>query len=462
MPCSQCGRNFNDGACPFCRHNAPVVQRQPVRGPPPVVVVPLLPGALPPGAVLSFACLRPGRVTVTPVAAGAVLYVLRDTEIEFRASATGLAFGVRIDFGAAAWGGTAGLAGVGSARTLRFVNNAAANNTAIGVTITLAFGGQNVAITVIVFSLTAAPVIADDFPGRSTTDLGVDERVTLGYASLPAGVTALQAGRLRWGFEHGAAASRDTVGLLHDPATNAAPAIFDGTANYIAPGRTSAPGEAVAPRKLVTLKLEIVDGICAGLGVTLPYTVCHPVAHMRERAGQPRRHTQGLAGSGFFGEVFLTPKNVSFRTLRWRESTGALTLWGTMDDGSSGTQHGATVFGNAQHGTIGNGDINNGCVVNQLDNVCSEFIAYVVPDRASPLTKVGSADWPIIWEYTLPTLLPAPAGWTGTWIAMQRAHHKEVMYQTGAMTIFKGHVGCATNDCMPMPLRKEINDPTVP
>lgn len=456
MPCT-CGRaNFTVDTCPSCRFNAPRAQQR-QQPPPPPQVARLLPGQLPVGAMLAISCARVGSFQFTQVASGTTIHVLQGTEIDFRAGATGLAPGVHVEFASALWGGTAGAAGNNGAQRIRFINTSVAPNA--GVTVTLAFGGQQATLNVIVFSLTPRAVIADNFLNRSTTDLGVDERVSLDFVVNPAGITAQQAGGLRWECA-GEAPNRDTVGLFIDPATNAAPtAPFTGTADYIAPCRTATQGAPV-PSKNVTLQLTIVGGVCAGLHVDLHYTIWHPVAHMREVAGGARRHIQGQPSAGFLGEVFLTPRKVSFRTLRWREGTGDLVVSGSFPAGWAGMGHPVTVFANAAHGTIQGGHIVNGSVVNQQDNVFSGGFPYAVPPRASARNEAGSAVWPIKWEYEYPNLVGG--GGAGVWIPMQVALHEARLYEDGSMTIFKGHRNCATNDCMPAPLRKDINDPTVP
>ncbi|HJQ57526.1 MAG TPA: hypothetical protein VJ890_11490, partial [Vineibacter sp.] len=384
--------------------------------------------------------------------------VLKGTDIEFRVSATGVAPPLTVNLTTATWGGAA--AGQGSSKRITFRNPAAANMPANGVTVSVAFGGQTVAVTVIVFALTTTAQIADNFVGRSTTDLGVDERVQLGFATTPVGVSAAEAGGLRWSFDANAAGDRNTVGLVHDPATNAAPlpAMQTGVVDYIAPCRTSPANTAPVPQRAVKLKLSIVNGVCAGLGPELSYVIRMPTAHMREQVGGARRHVQGQPSAGFKGEIFLTPKNVSFRTLGFREGAGAMVVSGAAPVAWAGLAHGTTPFTS----TISGGNSGSGCtVVGIVDDVYSGAFVYAVPPRASPRNVVGTLSWPIDWEYTYPTLPPAPAGWATVWLKMQMAHHRARLYEDGAMEIFKGHEKCASSDCMSVPIRKDVNDPNV-
>ena len=80
---------------------------------------------------------------------------------------------------------------------------------------------------------------------------------------------------------------------------------------------------------------------------------------------------------------------------------------------------------------------------------------------ASGTEEIARQEWPIEWEYVYQDLPPAVT-WTNDFIKMQNAYHRAVLYENGAMTMFKGHEKCATGDCMPAPLRKEIGEPTVP
>ena len=460
--CPVCRRNMVGTVCPFCRAGAPQGRLAPVQAPQASAPVPLAPNTLPPGGNLAVGCARTGQVSFTRLDPANALYVLKNTELEFRAQSTVLPATGTIDLSATTWGGTAGATGRGASNRVRFQTTSASSLPANGATVTLTFGGQTVTIRVIVFELTPTAVIADNFAGRSTTDLGVDERVALGFTTTPVGITAAQAGGLIWSFPAGAA-DRNTLGLFHDPATNAAPlpAVQTGVVNFIAPCRTFAAGTAPVPQKSVTLKLSVAGGLSSGLGVERTYVIRTPTAHMREQTGGARRHTNGQPSSGFKGEIFLTPRNVSFRTLRWREGVGSMVVSGSIPNAWANLAHPVTVFGDATHGTISGGHSVNGCTVNQLDDVFSGSFAYTVPDRASPRNIVGTQTWPIDWEYTYPTLPPAAAGWANDWIKMQKAIHQATLYENGAMTMFKGHVRCASGDCMPEPLRKELNDPTV-
>jgi hypothetical protein len=355
----------------------------------------------------------------------------------------------------ATWGGSAvPNASAGTSKSVTFGTVSNANNPGGALTVTVGFGGQNVAVDCIVYELTATKNFADDVAGRSETDLGVDERLTLGFNSNPVGVTALQAGGLQW-KTLGGAANRNTVGLLHGAGGHAVPVANDGIAHYIAPCRTHLATDPDVGTKEVRLKLEVVAGLCLGRGIELTFRVHKPNAHMTVQAGS-KKHHQGDSSAGFRGVIHLTPRNVSFHTLRWREGVGALKISGPFPAGWAGMAHAPTAHQNAVHGTISN--IANGNTVSQVDNVYSGEIPYatilaaqpgigvLLPALASGSTVMGTEEWPIDWEYTYPDL--ATGNWANDWIKMQKAVHKATLFQNGRMVMFKGHVGCASGECM--------------
>ena len=267
--CPTCGKLMPFGTCLVCNplKKAQVAPKQVAQGAPvfgqqnlqhyqapPQVVAPVLqPGQLPNNAVLQISCKRADQLQYTVLNPANTLFVLKGTKLDFRASAT--VVNQAFSFSAAVWGGTAGAAGQGASKQVTFANNSVA--VAQPSTVTLAFGGQNVAINVVTYELRTDVTFADPFNGRSDTHLGVDERLTLRFATTPANLTAAQIGGLRWGFANNGVPGRDTLGVLHDPATNAAPlpAMQTGIVTYYAPVRTYQQGGMPQPRKEVTLEL---------------------------------------------------------------------------------------------------------------------------------------------------------------------------------------------------------------
>lgn len=358
-PCiGNCGRQVATPGtrCAFCSFGPRAVVRPVVQAPPPIVIVPLAPvlnhvvqnvpppppifnpNTLPPGANLQVTAARSGNLVFSVLDPANLVYVLQGTTIDFRASQTGASVqdAPRINFATTAWGGTAGAAGAANAKSVRFDVLSVSNNALGAYTVILTFGGQTVTIQCVVYSLTTTKVIADNFAGRSTTDFGVDERMTLGFTTQPVGVTALQIGGLRWSV---ADARREKDGLLHNPLTHATPVLPNGTAEYIAPCTTNDGAFFAHKTRIVQLRLRVDSGICVGLGKEFNITVWTPTAHMRKVVGS-ERHTQGVASAGFLGEIFFSPLDVSFRTLSFQEGAGAIRTRGFGNDIEDGvTQH---------------------------------------------------------------------------------------------------------------------------
>jgi hypothetical protein len=420
----------------------------------PVPVPVFNPNTLPVNSNLRVKAARQGELVFTELDPANRLYVLQGTTIEFRAAQVGASpqQGPLINFSTTAWSGTSGAAGAGSSKLVRFDNTSISNNDPGAQTVILGFGGQTVTIRCVVFSLTHTMVIGDPFVGRSTANFGVDERLTLGFNTVPAGVTALEIGGLRWSV---ASPGRNDDGLLHNPATHAAPVLPNGLAEYVAPCRTNT-GQLSQKTRHVQLRLRVDSGLCTGLGANVEITIWSPSMHMRLGVGN-HRHSQYVPSAGFWGQIFLSPKNVSFSTLSFQEGTGAIRTYGFRNDAEDGiTQHAATGANIA----ISTGNINNGCqVVGVLDDVFSGNVpGHVVPTPAYDIV-VGKETWPIYWEYTYRDLVTNL--WTNPWIRTQIAYHVATLYQTGRMTMFKGHIDCAEDLCN-AEVSIGLNEGTVP
>lgn len=425
------------------------------------------PAALPMGANLVMKCRKSGQLAWIDVANNSTLYVLKDTTVQFKADSTGGgAAAATVSYETTQWGGTAPSAnGAGATKNITFSANSATS--ASPSTLTMSFSGQAIQVNIITYSLNIAYTWIDpldNFVNRSQTELGVDERLSLSFTTTPVGVTAVNAGGLLWKFAGGIIADRDTVGLLHNATTHVAPPANTGLADFIAPCRT-APAGQLQTSKEVALQLSVVAGPSIGLGPELKFRIHKPAAHMVQEPGtNPMHWSPGgnpLPSAGFYGRIYFAPKDVSFRTLRWREGTGTMVSSGAMAGDEAGTVHGTTVHVDDVHGTLDHGNANTGCYVNQIDKVRSAAQTYVVPaTMASPITEVGKKQWPIQWEYTYAALDATHPeggdGWTTDWIKMQVAHHTGTLFQNGRFEIFKGHVGCA--DCM-KPISRDLKDP---
>lgn len=424
-----------------------------------VAVAPaLMPGALPAGAVLGMKCRKNGELAWIDVVHNSTLYVLKGTSVELEATCTGGAPDLRalVRLDTAQWSGEGGPA---TSKNKIVGLNFNSASLAAPKSVTVTYGGQAVTVNFIVYTLNIVSTPDDNFVGRSQSDVGVGEIVHLSFNTVPAGITAANAGGLKWRFQNGTPNNRQTLGLLRKPAALTDPE-NTGLADFFAPVRTHAADAAFQTSVEVTVELMIVSGPSIGPAAEKTYRVHKPQAHMRRDAGQPLQHwnpppgNSPVASAGFFGVIFFTPKEVSFRELRWREGTGVMKAWGKCTDGEVGMRHRPTAFGDAVHGTITDGDSNSGCTVNQLDNVRTGGSGGPIPFGASPTTPVGGKEWPIIWQYTYKELVGNT--WKDDWIDMQKAIHKGVMYENGRFTQFKGHIGCV--NCM-KEISIDLDDP---
>ncbi len=424
--------------------------------PPKAVAQTLAAGALPGGAVLELKCRGKGQMAWADVADTSTLFILKGSEVEFKADSTGgsPALRTQIQYTSAQWAGTlpGGAAG-GATKRHTFTTNSAAKGSPW--TLTLTFGGQTVTVNLVVYTLNVVSRPRDPFAGRSQTDLGVDERVELEFTTTPVGVTAAEAGGLLWRPAGvGGVAARDTTGLLQNATTHTGPPANDGKADYIAPYQTHGVGQQIQPSREVTLQLSVVGGPSAGRGPEQKYRVHKPQAHMTRVPGSQLHHLidagTDVPSAGFTGRIYFAPKTVSFRTLRFRENAGVIE--DTLAGDENGTVHTPTDLSDPTVGVIGSGNSATGCLMNGDDNVHSAGDEFQIVSSGSPTTKVGHKKWPIQWEYTYAALDPThPDGvpalawtptWLNVWILMQLAHHIFTQYQNGRSTIFKGHVGC--------------------
>lgn len=399
---------------------------------------------LPQGAALALEARVVGQQTFEAVNTGAPLYIPLGTQVEFKAVATGA--GVPVNFGAAAWSGTAGAGGTGASKTITF--NAASATKLTTRTVIVSFSGKTVTAACVVYTLTPVTTPVDNFAGHSANDLGVDERVTLGFTTTPAAITAAEAGDLKWSVSTSGRRADGTVQRSAD--LNNAPAA-DGTGFYIAPYVTGAQTPPPAT-KAVSLKLLVTTGPIKGAGVTKAFTVHLPVAHMK-KAVNSEKHIQNYASAGFQGEIYLFPKTVSYQTLRWREAGGRPTHSGPFSTQAwADNTHKPTTF-EGQAGedmAVAGGDQNTGCQIQQIDSVYSGRITYVVPVPANDATVVGTYTWPIYWQYR-----PADIGGDEPYIRFQIAYHVATMYESGRMVMYKGHD--PANNCVECTARANKN-----
>jgi len=367
-----------------------------------------------------------------------VLYVLKDTEVTFRE--------------------------VGSTPEQKhtFSTNSGSNDVAGQISANLAFGNNTHTVKAIVFELHPKATFSDNFTGRSKKDLGVNEHVSLGFASVPAGITAAQAGKLLWtvdGTQPEPSLERQFLGLLQQSArcasgscgaTAAAPQA-DGTAHFIAPWATNmgSPLGGLRQRsRETTLRLVIQGGPSQGRYVERKFTVHTPVAHIV--AGKPYMHVAGLPSAGFTGHIYFEPMNVSFHFIQFREGRGTMNARQTGWKPSQQDKYGApqrpippspsgyfAVHHDLVHQhskqwlKISSGDVTNGCKMMGSDNVFSGANNFwPAKDNGKETDVPSEVSWRIFWQYKAEDL-------SGEGLIFQQAEHKATMDAKGTVTIEK-------------------------
>lgn len=363
---------------------------------------------------------------------------------------------------------------------------ASTSSTAAGaVSVPLVFGASQHTVKAIVYELTPAVTFVDEFTNRSRTHVGVNEPMTLGFTTTPAGVTAANAGGLLWKLppNHQGETPRQFLGKLQKTATDVGAPATDGTAYYVAPWCTdTAMPKNPRPSSLtsaVTLHLEIQGGVNRGQQVDLTLTVHTPVARMvvAARCG----HVHGKPSAGFLGDIFFDPKNVSFHFVQFREGRGTMQARQTgfrapIDLSRPGPPrqlptppagyfagvgfalaHGVLQAQIHQHTAIwvpiSRGNAVTGCKLVGQDTVRSGWnpvYPAVYPATAGAelegkATNEPSEElWPIYWKYKVPEIAED--------VLAQQAQHRATMDATGAVTMSKAGAS----------VTRALNDPTDP
>ena len=194
-------------------------------------------------------------------------------------------------------------------------------------------------------------------------------------------------------------------------------------------------------RKNVTVSVVVDSGPSKGAKVDKVFTVHTPQAEMRDVRNQ-YQHEQNFPSAGFKGDIYLVPRNCSFRTLEWREGGGTATATGYFlkDRGKPHHPTGTNPSGGSfksEVREVQGGNLVDGCWVRQIDSVWTGYNdIYPNPFGAGPhagqATNVASTmSWKIYWQYRV-------AGASGeSWIKFQFAEHRADMDGAGSVTISK-------------------------
>jgi hypothetical protein len=230
---------------------------------------------------------------------GGTLYVVKDTAVEFKALKKPAAAGW--PSGKPVWAGSAGATGSGETKSVTFSALSATNSTY--KTVTAECGDTSAPANVVVFDFDGKFTPDDNCQEtaaspRSTSNYGVGEGVDLSFTTNPTGVSATQAGGLRWSLTGG-------PGTLSSAGT-------DGTARFVA-------GD-IATTLTFRLKVEsglskdkfkdYVKNVVEPSGVTYVYVAGSAYTHPPKPSYE----------ASFDADVYLQPNNVSFKAVTFGES----------------------------------------------------------------------------------------------------------------------------------------------
>jgi hypothetical protein len=272
--------------------------------------------------------------------------------------------------------------------------NTISSSTSNFKTVVATAGGSAVAVNVIVYELTGALTPEDDFTGRSAEKYGLRERVTLGFQTSPS-VAASSIGGLRW-----------SVGSSQGTVTNET-------------GNTGI-GQYEAPFSATTANLEvsIVDGPSKDVKRSYSRTVVAPSGgSVARNITQPLIHCNGKSSSGFYGYIYLHPKDVSFARIYFTEGGGVISAQGFYlpDNGGEHEPWGVGFLPNACNSSTG-------CVAYSVD--------VIYTGQWSPPFSAGTLSWPIQWQYAETESVSSPVNFT-------TALHEASAESSGAATISK-------------------------
>jgi outer membrane protein OmpA-like peptidoglycan-associated protein len=232
--------------------------------------------------------------------------------------------------------------------------------------------------------VTGVLTAADSFAGRSTTRFGVGETVSLSFFSLPPR-PAVDFGGLDWVLVTGGGA------ITPSP-------VHDGTGTYVAPA-------AAGP---VTLELRVAAGATAGRVVsTHPIAVVAPSkVRMTDIPGTAPNFSPGGPippgrwGAGFRANIFIDPKEVSFRGVVFTEGTTTATVTGSfLSVFPKLHTPGSPVAG-------GGGNLATGTQLVGFDRI---FTGSRLPTTSFPFNICGGSDylWRIPWSFSVSGSPPA-------------------------------------------------------
>ncbi|MGB7209699.1 MAG: hypothetical protein WBD27_13635 [Pyrinomonadaceae bacterium] len=288
------------------------------------------------------------------------LYVLKDTEVSFKAIPNPST--ATFPSGQPVWSGTSGATGTGQTKSVTF--STVSSSTSNFKTVVATAGNSSMTVNVVVYDLEKVIAPVETWTGRATTTFGLKELVNLSTTITPSGVTSTQAGGLEWGIASG-------TGTVESHADN------NGTGSFTAPAH---PGNT-------TLKMNVVSGPSKDRNVTQDVTTIKP-SGTNFALSTGRKHTQGRVSAGFKAIIYFEPKTVSFKNIAFSEGACDAQTAGYLSSATS--PHAA---GQQSQILLCNGS--TGCRGFNEDT-CYMFH----PENPSPTPYgSGSKNWPIPWSY---------------------------------------------------------------
>jgi len=277
------------------------------------------------------------------------------------------------------WGGTSGASGSGSTTQVFFDGLSSSIGDYKTVT---ASCGNTVTTNVIIYELIAVTTPRDNFIGGSNTRYGVSEHVDLEYDIAPEGLTAIQVGGWQWSVS-----PADVGEIKHGDK------VSDGVALYVAP--------LTADVDSVTLTLTLQSGPCEGAHIDCEKTIIEPDGGACvKRDGSSIWHKHNTFSIGLNSNMYLRPKDVSFKWLEFKEGTCNSQVTGWFTPRFAGTGHSAWAIWI----DVGGGNSNTGCKILQDNGDFAELYWY---ETCCPYSS-GTFLWEIPWKYK------SKYDWTGT------------------------------------------------
>ena len=239
----------------------------------------------------------------------------------------------------------------------------------------------------------------DNFSGRSTTNLGIHEHITLSSSIIPSGISAAQVGGIQWQQNSGNG--------------NLSNALTDGTASY----------DVADSPESATLQLRMLDGPSKDSGPSKSLTIVAPSAgYARKQPTSGIRHDQYWWSCGFLGDLYVLPDDVSFNNLFFKEEEVGATANGWLSFlNNQGHFPGGAV-------RIGFGNISIGARVIGDDQIFSGKY----DDVHHGAYANGNVNWPIPWKYSVDSV---------SWNSITTVNQTASSTSTGRCTISKDGSG---------------------